>query len=101
MAQSFIKDPVENLDYMWDWAPLTSEQPGADSDWLQSGEIIVSHTITTTPGITFSNDLHTDTQVQVWLSGGTVGTSYIIVCLILTNHGRTSVRRITIKIQER
>lgn len=101
MAQYFAKDPDAVLDYKFDWAALTNGS--GDSDWLDSGETISSHTVTVEAGLTKDSDSATDTNtsVTVWLSGGTVDTDYDVSCEIVTSDSRTDERTITIRVRER
>ena len=81
------KSPVAVLDYPIDWALL---------EWLEPGETIVSQTVTADPGITVNavNPLPSGaaTLIQIWLSGGAVGTTYTVTCQITTSAGRTDER---------
>jgi hypothetical protein len=86
----FIKDPQAVLDYGEDWSP-----------WLQTGETISTSTWTVDPGITKGTDTKTTTTTTVWLSAGTVGTTYSATNHITTSLGRTDERTITILVQER
>jgi hypothetical protein len=52
-------------------------------------------------GITKTTDSIVGKTVVVWLSGGTVGTTYRIVCRISTAGGRTDDRSIFVKIKDR
>jgi len=99
----FTKDPDAVLDYKFDWAPLTNGTEGGVSDWLASGETIVTRTITVSPGLTKDSDslTDTDTSVTVWLSGGTVGQTYTVACRIVTSDDRKDERTITIPVRER
>lgn len=90
MSLSNIKDPSAVLDWMFDW-----------SDWLASGETIISHTITVDTGITNDSSTEDDGKVTVWLSGGTAGENYKVACLVTTSAGRTDERTIWIKVVER
>lgn len=90
MSLSNIKDPSAILDWMFDW-----------SDWLASGETIISHTITVDTGITNDSSTEDDGKVTVWLSGGTAGENYKVACLIETSAGRTDERTIWIKVTNR
>lgn len=87
---NMLKDPNAVLDYAFDW-----------SDWLESSEIINTHTIIVDTGITKDSDNESSGIVTIWLSGGTAGTNYTLACKIVTNEGRTDERSITIKCQER
>jgi len=88
--QTFRKDPDATLDYGFDW-----------SDWLASGETITASTWTVPTGITEGANSRDDTSVKIWLSGGTVGESYVISCKIVTSDDRTDERSLTIMVEER
>ena len=87
MPSSFIKDPDAILDYKFDW-----------SEWLEAGEIIASHTATVDTGITKVSSSNDDDSVTVWLSGGTAGGSYNVVCRITSNTLPARVEDRTIRI---
>jgi hypothetical protein len=88
MSQTFIKDVDAVLDYGVDW-----------SNWLESGDTISSSTWTITPSsITTDSTENTTTQAKIWLSGGTVGTTYTATNRIVTNEGRTQDQSIYIKV---
>ncbi len=102
-----IKDPDAVLDYKVDFAPHTNGRLGAESDWLQSGETIVSHTVTPETGITVDSSSITDsgTSVTVWLTGGTVGTDtttvYDVTVKVTTSAGREDDRTFRVEMAER
>ena len=98
-----IKDPAAVLDYVFDWAPLTNDRLRARSDWLEAGETIASHTITADSGLTVDSSGETDaaTSVTAWLSGGTAGRDYKVVCQIVTSEDRTDERTLTVKVRNR
>lgn len=86
-----IKDPQADLDYEFDW-----------SDWLDPiGDTIASSTVTVPAGLTKGADSNTGTTVTVWLSGGTVGQYYEVVCQITTAQARTDERTMTIFVRNR
>ena len=89
---SFVKDPQAILDYKFDW-----------SQWLQSGEVITSHSVAAPTGISVDSSSATDsdTSVTAWLSSGTDGIQYIVTCTITTNAARTDERSILVWIEER
>lgn len=87
---TFLKDSAAVLDYQWDW-----------SDWLASGETIVSASVTTPDGITEDSEVTGSTAVTVWLSGGTVGVTYVLQCTITTSAGRTDNRKMIIRVVDR
>lgn len=89
MTQGFIKDPDAVLDYTINW-----------SDWLD-GDTISTSDWTVPTGITKTTDSETSTTTTVWLSGGTVGTTYNMINRIVTDGGRTEDRTIAIMVSER
>lgn len=97
----FLKDPQAVLDYKFDWKASTNGS--GTSDWLASGETISTRTVTVATGLTKDSDAITDTNtsVTVWLSGGTAGTTYKVVCQIVTSAGRTDERTILVKVTNR
>lgn len=88
MPTTFTKDPDAVLDYVNDWA-----------SWL-AGDTIISSTWIAPSGITVDSDSFTDTTATVWLSGGTVGTSYSVVNRIVTAAGRTDDRTLHFHVKE-
>lgn len=90
MAQTYIKDPEAILDYQWDWG-----------DWLDSSETITSHTVTAETGLIVDSSSESDGAVTAWLSGGTAGDDYEVVCHVVTSAGREDDRTITIQARER
>ena len=101
------KDPQAELDYTWDWRALTNgndTSPDA-TDWLESGETITSHTVTAESGLTVDSSSLTDssTSVTAWLSGGTVGQHYLVVCHIETSNAtsRKDDRTLKVNVKQR
>lgn len=86
---AYNKDPDAILDYVIDW-----------STWLDSDTISTSVWVVPS-GITEDSDSNTTTTATIWLSGGTLGTSYSVVNRITTAAGRTDDRTITITIREK
>lgn len=84
------KDPSAVLDYAFDW-----------SNWLGTNETISTATVTVDAGLTKDSQSNTTTKVTVWLSGGTLATTYKVVCRITTNQGRTDERTIGIRVTDR
>ena len=84
------KDPQAVLDYVIDWTA-----------WLQVGETIVASVVAVPLGITLNSQPNTATTVTAWLSGGTVGRSYIVTSHITTNLGRQDDRSIRVNVVER
>ena len=89
MPDSFIKDPNAVLDYQWNWA-----------EWLPDGDAIVTATVTADTGLTVASSSRASTAVIAWLSGGTAGNSYGVLCRITTAQGRTDDRTITINVRQ-
>lgn len=91
LGRTIIKDPDAVLDYTFSW-----------KDWLSGiGDQIVTHVITAAPGITVDSEIPSTKKVVVWLSGGTVGTTYSVACKVTTVGGRTDERTIYVKVEER
>lgn len=81
------KDPDEVADYTW--------TPGLDE-----GDTIASHTVALDSGdVTIDSDVHTDTRVTIWLSGGTVGVSAFTL-RVTTAAGRTFETAAQIQVAE-
>jgi len=87
---TLLKDPHAVLDYGFDW-----------SEWLATGETISSSAWTIPTGIIKDSDTNTTTTTTAWLSGGTVGTTYLVVNRITTSAGRTEDRSVYIRVENR
>lgn len=72
------KDPDEVKDYEIDWSLR-----------LATSETISSSAWTVQSGITKDSDSSTSTTGTIWLSSGSVGTTYKCTNHIVTNQGRT------------
>ena len=90
MTNVFHKDPDAVLDYQWDW-----------SEWLAVSETITAVVITPDTGLTLDSQSNTNTTVTAWLSGGTVGEGYRVVCSITTSAAREDDRSIYLICRER
>jgi hypothetical protein len=91
MNRIWDKDPQAVLDWAFDW-----------SRWLAAGEEITgTPVVTVQSGLTKDSQSNTTTKVTVWLSGGTLGTTYSVACRITTNQGRTDERTIGIRVTDR
>lgn len=99
----FVKDSNEVLDYKFDFRANTNQSDTNLSDYLAAGETISSYTITEDTGITVDSDnlSDSDTSVTVWLSGGTTGIDYNVVCQIVTSSTPTRTVERTIVVQVR
>jgi hypothetical protein len=87
---NFEKDADAVLDWTFDW-----------SEWLHSGEVIVSSLITPDTGLTIDSSSHGDTSVVAWVSGGTPGNVYRVASRVTTSDGRTDERSINVRVLER
>lgn len=90
MENEFMKDPDGVLDYTFDW-----------SNWLETGDTVVSHTISIPTGLTLGEHINNTTAVTIWLSSGTIGGRYKVECTVTTSQGRTDTRRALIMVEER
>ena len=95
------KDPdsVEPYFFVWCDSYGTNDGSSSDNGELQ-GATISSYTVTVPTGITKTSDnkdaiairgvsYSASTVVTVWLSGGTDGANYSILCRIVTSDART------------
>lgn len=87
---TYIKDPQAVLDYKIDW-----------SEWLDTDAISDSSWSTADTGITIDSDEFNTTETVVWLSSGTVGTTYTLTNHITTTGGRQDDRSIKIKVKNK
>lgn len=85
-----VKDPAAVLDYQVSWA-----------SWVSEDEQITASSWTVQTGITKDSDTSTATTATIWLSGGTLGQSYVVTNRISTNQGRTDERSIQIVVRDR
>lgn len=95
------KDPSASLDYQFIWGP---DDRASEPPWLETTETITTQSITVTPtGLTIeSSEVTPDGKnVLVWLSGGTLGVTYTVACVIVTTLSRTDTRRMSIYVQNR
>ena len=83
------KDPNEVLDYVVDWSDRLGEDIISTSEW------------TVPDDITQDSDSKTDTTTTIWLSGGTVGTTYTFINRITTTGGRTMDQSVKLKLKEK
>lgn len=88
--REFTKDPDAVLPYVFDW-----------TDWLASGETISSATMTVETGLTKDSETNTTTTHTVWVSGGTIGTRYLLTSRVTTNLGKTDDRSALVRITDR
>lgn len=87
---TFIQDPDALLDYAVDW-----------SDYLATGDFIVSAETSAQSGITIASQSFTSAIHTIFLEGGTEGEEYEITSRIFTNGGRRDDRTFLIIIEEK
>ena len=85
-----IKAPGSHLDYAIDW-----------SDWLTEGDTITAAEWTVPEGLTKTDESATTTRATIWLSDGTAGETYRLVCTITTAQGRIDPRTLTLRCAQR
>jgi len=87
----YLADPAAVLDYAVDWTA------GLGSDTITASSWVVGAGITqTTPAPSF-----TTTKATIWLTGGTVGSTYRITNHITTAGGRQDERSFTVQVIDR
>lgn len=92
---AFTLDPDARLDFKFPWAT---------QGWLETGETIVSFTVTADDEdlLTVESAAVDDAgDVVVWLTGGTDGADVAVTCHIVTSAGRADDRTLTVRIRER
>lgn len=85
------------LDYGFDWKSSDPEI----SPYLAANETIKASEWIVPDGITVDDAEVGTTTTKVWLSGGTVGNTYLISNRITTSGGRTDERSIQIIVEDR
>jgi hypothetical protein len=85
-----IKDPEAILDYTIDW-----------SEWLPEGDTLAAATWTVPAGLTLDSQSNTEALATGWLSGGLLGSTYVVTCHITTAAGRQDDRSLRVRIQNR
>lgn len=91
----FVKDPQATLDYIINWGDnwLGTDTISA-STWTLPSNMAHPQLVKVTD--TFDND-----KATVWLSSGTVGTSYDVINRITTAGGRTDERTIVLAVRQK
>jgi hypothetical protein len=88
MALSWpAKDPDEVLDYQLDWSKRILDDAIRSSDW------------TVPEGLTKVRDFHAETETTVWLQGGSIDQTYVVLNRIVTIGGRTMDQSVKLKIK--
>lgn len=89
-TRTYKKDPNATLDYAVDWSP-----------WLGDDDALATSTFVVPAGLTKMSEGWAGDVAVVWLSGGTLGETYRVVCRITTSDGRGDDRSFLVKIEER
>lgn len=92
--QQVEKAPGDTLDYGFDWNGSTA----AGGPWLATGDTIATSTWTPASGINTSGAAISGAVTSVFISGGTLGSTYDVVNTITTTGGRTKVLTLRVKI---
>lgn len=105
LYKTFEKDPLEILDYKYDFAGKTNAREDSDKDYLAAGETIVDANVTSSvPGelmVVSSAIADNGTSVLYWLSGGALGSIYIVTAHATTSEGRQVNRAVRVVIVDR
>ena len=108
-GKTFVKDPSDVLDYLFDFAPAENAVAGATTNWLDRTtsplEGIATRTISVSPSespetltVDSSSIVNSSTGVRVWLSAGTVGKVYRVTCRIVSDATTPRTKSQTIEI---
>lgn len=87
-----VKSPLATLDYSIDWRGL---------EWLQTTENITAVSWAVPTGLTQGSPVQANGIATNWLSGGVIGTDYVVSATITTDAGRTDTRSFRILCRER
>lgn len=102
------KDPNNVEPYYFVWCDRDGTNDGSTTDVGElQGATISSHTVTPDAGLTLDSSNRNaitiqgvsyaaNTVVTAWLSGGTAGTDYEVLCRIVTSDSRTLDKTMTI-----
>lgn len=94
---SYRKDPVDRMDYGFDWA--APDENG--NTWLVDGDSISTSSWEIEPSsgtLTKFKDEHSPTVTAIWVDGGTVGETYRLVNTVVTTQGRKKQKVHTIRV---
>jgi hypothetical protein len=83
-----FKGPTEVLEYQHNFSLELGTDTVSTSTW------------TTDSGITKNSDSNTDTTSTIWISGGTLGQTYLVRVEITTVDGRTHNYSFYLRIQD-
>lgn len=86
-----VKTVGDTLDYVFDWVTY---------NWLDTGELITGSVWSASTGITVVTSSNTTTTTTIWVSGGTVGETYVLTNTITTDNSpaRIVVKRLYMKV---
>lgn len=90
MMPKYYKDPSARKDYPVDF-----------TDWLDPIPDTIASVLWTVPsGITNYSESFTTKIATIWLTGGTLGTTYAINCRITTTGGRIEEQSFVVEIKQ-
>ena len=84
------KDPDSNVDYGCDW-----------SNWLSGAETITTSVWVVPAGLTGGTEANTTAATSIFLTGGTIGTTYTLTNRVTTSAGRTDDRSMLIAVVQK
>lgn len=96
------KDPDAVLDYLWNWADYLGTDTIAAADFAvydTAGQLL-DDSESGYDGVAVDSSSAADTTATVWLSGGEVGTKYVVTCHITSAGGREDDRSLHLTIKE-
>jgi len=98
----FVKDPDANIVYGIDWTDYLSGGGGT----ISSKDVTIETITGDSAALQFPTDESTDVtvsgkQVNIRLSGGSVGNEYNVDCKITSNQGDTDSRRFRIVVKRK
>ena len=96
------KDSAATLDYVLDLASKTNGT--GDQDYLVTSETIqtINYVNATGTGLVINSSsiINSGTQVEIWISGGTTGTEYIVTTNFTTSLSRIDERSFRLRIRD-
>lgn len=91
------KDPQDVLDYGLKWKDWLKQYDGSTDSILSSAWSYTGPD----EALTLDGDYLDDEVTGVWLSGGTVGKTYIVTCHVVTAGSREADRSMAIRIEQK
>jgi hypothetical protein len=92
---TYPKDPQATAKIGWDWTAWL-----AGDATLDTPDDILAHTVTVPAGLTLVSSSATAKIVTAFVSGGTAGTNYDVVCRVTTAQGLVDERTYRVAVGE-